>query len=160
MIFFNLKLVFNFFLIGNILLNSVSNSQIIKKKQVKNCAINYQFQISLKNKYCGGARPSQEIIDLMNTLEVYSNKEIYIFSNKNGNSSLISKSITNDEGICTFKLKKGNYCIGIKSESNCIKPYLKEYESYNNYNFNTSDLNQNEVNEVIIEKGCGSIKRQ
>lgn len=160
MIFLNLKLMFIYYLIGNILLNSVSNFQITPKKQVKNCAINYQFKISLKNKYCGGARPSQEIIDLMNTLEIYSNKEIYIFSNKNGKSSLISKAKTNDEGLCTFKLKKGNYCIGIKSESNCIKPYLNEYESYNNYNFNITDLIQNEVNEVIIEKGCGSIKMQ
>jgi len=155
MINLNIK---HFFLLLIIALFSLTSLQKKRNKKCKDCATAYTFQIFIKNKYCGGARPTKEILDEMNKTEILQNRTVYVFSDENEKSNLVQKVETNAEGICTVKLKKGKYCIGLNAENNCRNPYANNYESIINYSFESKDLQAKANNEVVIQKGCGKLK--
>lgn len=61
--------------------------------------------ISCRGEYCGGARPSQEMIEAAQRSKPYANKVIVIISDK----YKVDSVKTNDKGELIFKIKPGKY---------------------------------------------------
>ena len=112
-----LILLFSFSILFNVEIYAQnSKAKITKLKWKKSYSISGTiFQTS---SYCGGARPTQELLDQMAFPKVYEGKKIYIRKGKRNNSNnKILKIITSDkEGNYSIKLTKGVYSIIVEEQ--------------------------------------------
>ncbi len=67
--------------------------------------ITFTFSIAQSVPYCGGAAPTQEILDETQKIKPYSNKTFFIYQK----GKCIDSVTSNEQGVFTVKLAKGNY---------------------------------------------------
>jgi hypothetical protein len=95
--------------------------------------------VSYTNSYCGGARPTNEILAKYNTPAKLSNFKIKLAGKKT------SVVVTDTAGCFTHKLKPGKYFIYLTEETN--------KNLYTNYNPSCAKMLKAQYGELIIERG-------
>jgi len=117
---FILILLFSLFFNGTIHSHD-SNPKATKTKEKKTYSIS--GKILQTSSYCGGARPTQEIIDKMAIPIAYEEKRLYIRKGKlNSAKYKVLKSFSSDkEGNFSFRLSKGTYSVIVAEQLNEIK---------------------------------------
>ena len=95
--------------------------------------------VSYTNSYCGGARPTNEIIDKYNTPAKLTNFKIKLVGKKN------MVLITDSLGCFTHKLKPGKYAVFLTEENN--KNIFTNYDPFCVKMLKTS------YGDLLIEKG-------
>ena len=81
--------------------------------------------------YCGGAKPSQDLLNKLAKPSSYANKKFYIRTGKvNSMAAKIVKNFTTDSaGVFSIRLKPGIYSIIVEEQLHPIKP--DEYANQN-----------------------------
>ena len=80
-------------------------------------------KVTETNQYCGGARPSQEMLDELTAPKPLADKVLLIKSGKiNTNSRSVQKTKTDPYGNFTLILKAGTYCIVEESKGKKFTP--------------------------------------
>jgi hypothetical protein len=95
--------------------------------------------VDYTNSYCGGARPTNEIMAKYNTPIKLTNFKIKVVGKKT------SVVVTDTEGCFTHKLKPGNYTIFLTEEKNT--------SLFTNYDPTCIKMLKTPYAELIIEKG-------
>lgn len=82
--------------------------------------------------YCGGARPSQEMLDRLAIPVDYPGKKFYVRRGKINtiNTKIVSSFISGKEGEFSIQLEPGTYSIILEEQLNEIKAedYVKQYQ--------------------------------
>ena len=75
-------------------------------------------QVTQTSSYCGGARPSQEMLDQIATPVAYPNKKFYIRKGKTNslNNNFLKSFTTDKDGNFTIRLRKGIYSIILEEQ--------------------------------------------
>ena len=81
--------------------------------------------------YCGGARPSQEMLDKLARPKVYPNKKFYIRQGKinRTEAKIVTRFTTDSTGKFTIQLKPGTYSIIVEEQLYSVDP--NKYENEN-----------------------------
>lgn len=86
--------------------------------------------------YCGGAKPTQEIIDNFAKLQPFKNKTFFIKKGKINsiNNKIVAKFTTDSLGNFSIKLPKGTYSILVEEQIKEIKAedYNTKFQTINN----------------------------
>lgn len=104
-----------------VLVYSCKNNKSLTKSSDSNSFL-ITGKVSQTFSYCGGARPTQEILDRFATPKDYPNKIFYI---RNGNKNdtiakIVAKFITKEDGTFSFHLKPGTYSIILEEQLSII----------------------------------------
>lgn len=100
-------------------------------------SLNYLIKGNVKqtSSYCGGARPSQEMLDEFATPKPFPNKTFYVLKGKTNNLSnkIIATFTTDTNGNFSFKLPPGTYSILVEEQTKPIKAqdYTNKYQTVN-----------------------------
>lgn len=80
--------------------------------------------------YCGGARPSQAMLDKLAMPKTYPDKKFYVRKGNanNSNAKIVTTFITDSAGGFSIRLKPGIYSIIVEEQLHPIKPneYINE----------------------------------
>ena len=83
--------------------------------------------------YCGGAKPTQEIIENLAIPKPFANKLFYIRQGKKNNTrnKILKKFTTDSNGNFSFKLPKGVYSIIVEEQLQPIKSkdYINRFQT-------------------------------
>jgi hypothetical protein len=73
----------------------------------------FSGMVTQTNSYCGGARPSEEILEEYNKPKPYAGKVLHVREGKNNASGgkVVLRIVTNDSGYFSGSLPPGSYCI-------------------------------------------------
>ncbi len=80
--------------------------------------------VTLTSSYCGGARPTDEVMQEYNTPKPYAGKVLYFREgDKNDlNKKIVAKTVTNDSGYFEVKLPVGTYAIILEEQLKKANP--------------------------------------
>jgi hypothetical protein len=142
---------------------STDNNQSMKKYTVTG-------KIEQTAKYCGGAKPTQEVLEGYKQPKPLTEFKLYVKINdlNHQKSAPIDSTITDENGIYSFNLPKGNYIIvselqlnQTNFESKLAKMQLKitDQDALNNYfkkGMTTFTISQDTIInlDVLIQKKC------
>src|SRR4051812_11044433 len=69
-------------------------------------------KVTQTSSYCGGARPSEEMMEQYNKPKPYAGKIFYVRKGKENNKkAVVLKFISDSAGNFSFQLPAGSYCI-------------------------------------------------
>ncbi len=146
----------------------VRPSALFAQKQASSSKKQYivSGSITQTNSYCGGARPSEEMITRLNTPKAWAGKKLYIRngSENSGKKKVLREIVADSAGHFSTKLPSGTYCIiekeqvkrlnteefrkkkteNLKLDEECLKQWWSKcYMSFEVKEADKTDLNIN-----------------
>lgn len=113
-----------------IFLNTADLCRFKTKYEVK-------ITVTYTQSYCGGARPSDDMMQELNTPKPLSGKKLFVKKGKenSANATIIKEVVTDDEGKINLKLEPGFYCVvdENKKDRKKIDEWIKLYEKETTY---------------------------
>ena len=89
-------------------------------------------KVTQTSRYCGGARPPEELVKKLAIPVAYPNKKFYIRQGKTNsiNAKIIDSFVTGSTGSFSIQLSPGTYSMIVEEQVKEIKPgdYTKKYE--------------------------------
>lgn len=138
-----------------------------KKNPSRNELFKVEVMITQTTSYCGGARPSEEILQDLNTLRPAPGLKFFIGKgDSNNGSDFVTSSITDESGKAVVELSEGNYYLVFedKTEANkktLLTSYRTETRDYSAIDVScleawfvapeaTFDVQKNKVRPVVL----------
>lgn len=131
-IYFSLKLVFVLFL-------SACRQKSTVEKGKSETTFPIKIQFSQTESYCGGARPSEEMLQDFSTPKPAAGKSFYIKKGKRNdveNTEFVFVGKSNEVGLAEFNLAAGDYCLVFEEKKDrsyadqCITSYSEPTSNY------------------------------
>ncbi|MFN3404112.1 MAG: prealbumin-like fold domain-containing protein [Cytophagaceae bacterium] len=98
-------------------------------------------RVTFTSSYCGGAAPTDEILELHQRQQPLANKTLYIRQGKENNTAkkIISTIITDSKGEFQISLPPGNYVVvdDRKRDKNLFNQILKDHSQETEYYYKT-----------------------
>ncbi len=143
-----MRLAYNWLSICMMLFVSSSFTKCKSTRGSEDRLFNVTIYVTRTDSYCGGARPTDEILNAITSPKPLADKEIFIRpgSVNNTEDKILGQGVSDKNGIVVLNLPKGNYHLVFsnKSDRSFSEELLKTYEE--------KSQNYSAINKACLEE--------
>ena len=114
---------------------------------------NSTFKLVYTRSYCGGARPTEEMLSALRTPVALSNCKINFVNEKNGRTT---ESLSNLKGEVNVSLEPGNYFVRIADNTSIQSdlPFKKDCKKLSEINLSSLQIPATTTDSIFIKIPC------